>query len=88
MYRDYASWVLDTRCISHIFNDLKRVKSKQNLRKGEVELRMGNGARVVIVALVVVNLELPLGDCLSLEDSHYIPSIVKNIILISCLDKM
>ena len=49
---------------------------------------MGNGARVVTVTLGVVNLKLSSGDCFSLEEHHYIPSIVKNIISVSCLDKM
>ena len=47
--RDSASWELDTGCTSHICNDLQRLTSKRKLRKGEVELRMGNGARVVVV---------------------------------------
>ena len=49
---------------------------------------MGNDARVAAVALGVVNLKLPSGDYLSLEECHYVPSIVKNIISVSCLDKM
>ena len=49
---------------------------------------MRKSARVVAVVLRVVNLKLPSGDYLSLEEHHYVPSIVKNIILISCLDKM
>ena len=76
-YRDSASWVLDTGCTSHICNDSQRLTSKQKMRKGEVELRMGNGARVAVVALGVVNLKLSSGDYLSLEECHYVPSIVK-----------
>ena len=87
-YRDSASCVLDTGCTSHICNDSQRLTSKRKLRKGEVELRMGNGARVAAVALGVVNLKLPSGDYLSLEECHYVPSIVENIISVSCLDKM
>ena len=87
-YRDFASWVLDNGCTSHICNDSQRLTSKRKLRKGEVEKRMGNGARVLVVALGVVNLKLPSGDYLSLEECHYVPSIVKNIISVSCLDKM
>ena len=87
-YRDSTSWVLDTRCTSHICNDSQRLTSKQKLRKGEVELRMGNDARVVAVALGVLNLKLLSGDYLSLEECYYIRSIIKNIILVSCLDKM
>ena len=65
-YRDSASWVLEIGCTSHICNDSQRLTSKRKLRKGEVELTMGNGARVVAVALGVVNLKLPSGDYLSL----------------------
>ena len=53
-----------------------------------MELRIGNGTRVAAVTLGVVNLKLPSRDYLSLEECHYVPSIVKNIISISCLDKM
>ena len=49
---------------------------------------MRNGARVAAIALGVMNLKLPSGDYLSLEEYHYVPSIVENIISISCLDKM
>ena len=87
-YRDSASWVSDTRCTSHICNDSHKLTSKRKLRKGEVELRVGNNARVAAVALGVLNLKLPFGDYLSLEECHYVPSIVKNIISVSCLDKM
>ena len=41
---------------------------------------MGNDARVSVVALGVVNLRLPSGDYLSLEECHHVLSIVKNII--------
>ena len=49
---------------------------------------MGNGARVATMALGVVNLNLPSGDYLYFEECYYVPSIVKNIISVSCLDKM
>ena len=49
---------------------------------------MGNGARVVAMALGVMNLKLPSKVCFSLKECPYGPSIVKNIISISCLDKM
>ena len=49
---------------------------------------MGNGARVASMVLGVVSLKLPSGDCLSFEEYYYVPSIVKNIISVSCLNKM
>ena len=84
----FASWVLDTGCTSHICHDSLRLTSKQKLRKGEVELSMGNDARVATVVLGVVNLELPSIYYLSLEECYYVPSIIKNIISVSSLDKM
>ena len=87
-YRDSTSSVLDTSCVTHVFNDFQRLTSKRKLPKGEVKLRMGKGARVVAIALGSVNLKLPSGYFLSLEECYDIPCIVKNIILMSCLDKM
>ena len=49
---------------------------------------MGNNARVDVVALGVVNLKLLSGDYLSLEEYHYVPTIDKNIISVSCSNKM
>ena len=87
-YRDLTSWVLDTGRTSHICNDSQRLTRKRKLRKGKVELRMGNGTRVAAVEVGVLNLKLPSGDYLSLEECHYVSCIVKNIISVSCLDKM
>ena len=49
---------------------------------------MENGARADVVALRVVNLKLPFGDYLSVEECHCVPNTVNNIISVSCLDKM
>ena len=87
-YRDSSSWVLDTGCTSHIYNDLQRLTSKRKLIKGEVKLRMRNDTKVSVVVLGVVNLKLPSRDYLYLEECHYVPSIVNNIISASCLDRM
>ena len=87
-YRDSISCVLDTRCVMHVYNNLHKLTRKRKLNKGEVELRMRNGARVVAIALGSVNLKLPSGDFLSLKECYYVPCIVKNIISVSCLDKM
>ena len=49
---------------------------------------MGSDARVAVVALGILNIKLPSKDYLSLEEYHYVPSITKNIISVSCLKKM
>ena len=45
-----------------------------------MELKIGNNIRVVVMALGVVNLKLLSRNYVSLEECHYVPNIVKNII--------
>ena len=44
-------WVYDTSCGSHIWIDMQGLRNSRKLAKGESELRVGNGARVVAAAL-------------------------------------
>ncbi|KAK8593860.1 hypothetical protein V6N12_045933 [Hibiscus sabdariffa] len=41
-----SSWVLDTGCGSHICTSVQGLHTRRNLAKGDVDLRVGNGARV------------------------------------------
>ncbi|KAI5435633.1 hypothetical protein KIW84_022156 [Lathyrus oleraceus] len=41
-----ASWVLDTGCGSHICTNVQGLKGSRDLEKGEVDLRVGNEAKV------------------------------------------
>ncbi|KAK8694591.1 hypothetical protein V6N13_072139 [Hibiscus sabdariffa] len=45
-----SSWVLDTGCGSHICTYVHGLHTRRNLAKGDVDLRVGNGARVVALA--------------------------------------
>ena len=58
------------------------------MAKGEVDLRVGNGARVDALAVGTYDITLPSGLVLSLENYYYVPTISRNIISISCLDKI
>ena len=78
-----SAWVLDTECASHVCNKLQVLKRHKMLAKGEVDLRMGNGAKVATVAIEEVNLKLASGHSLVLDICYYVPSIIKNIISIS-----
>ena len=42
-----CAWVLDTGCASHVCNKLQVLERHKMLAKGEVDLRMGNGAKVM-----------------------------------------
>ena len=83
----FDSWVLDTGSGSHICTNVQGLKSSRSLAKGEVYLRVGNGARVAALSVGTYELSLPSGLVLSLENCYYVPTIRRNIISISCLDK-
>ncbi|KAK8593700.1 hypothetical protein V6N12_045775 [Hibiscus sabdariffa] len=61
---------------------------RRNLAKGDVNLRVGNGARVAALAVGTYVLSLPSGLVLNLENCYFVPSLTKNIISVSCLDKI
>ena len=54
--------------------------------KGEVDLRVGNEARVAALAVEIYYLSLSLGLVLELDNCYYVPAMSRNIISISCLD--
>ena len=47
-----------------------------------MDLKMGNGAKVAIVAIGEVALHLPIGAIITLVACYFVPSIIKNIIFI------
>ena len=57
------------------------------MAKGEVDLRVGYGAKVVALAVGTFVLTLPSGLIIQLENCYYVPAISRNIISIACLDK-
>ncbi|KAK8555198.1 hypothetical protein V6N12_009351 [Hibiscus sabdariffa] len=83
-----SSWVLDTGCGSHICTSVQGLHMRRNLAKGDVDLRVGNGARVAALAVGTYVLSLPSGLVLNLENCYFVPSLTKNIIYVSCLDKI
>ncbi|KAL4346901.1 hypothetical protein GQ457_17G009080 [Hibiscus cannabinus] len=83
-----SSWVLDTGCGSHICTSVQGLHTRRTLAKGDVDLRVGNGARVAALAVGTYVLSLPSGLILNLENFYFVPSLTKNIIYVSCLDKI
>ncbi|RDX88711.1 hypothetical protein CR513_29656, partial [Mucuna pruriens] len=71
---------LDIGCRSHICTNVKDLKGSTILAKDEVSLHLGNGTEV---ATLVVGIYL----LLKLDNFYFIPTIDRNIIYISCLDK-
>ena len=67
---------------------MQELRSSRALAKGEVDLRVGNGAKVAALAVGTYHLSLPTGLILELENCFYVPTICRNIISVSCLDKI
>ncbi|KAJ0479660.1 hypothetical protein HanIR_Chr13g0622571 [Helianthus annuus] len=55
------TWVLDTRCRTHVYNLLQEFKKNKHYKKGDISLFMGNGAKVQVEALGDYVLKLPNG---------------------------
>ena len=81
-----TSWVLDTGGGSHICSNVQGLRNRKTLAKGEVDLRVGNGARVTALEIGDLDLTLPSGLVILLKNCYYVPSMSRNIISISCLD--
>ena len=84
---DSSTWVLDTGSSFNICNTLQGLKITRWLKKGEINLQVGNGANVAALALGSISLNMPTGKVLVLNDCYYVPNFVSNIISISMLDK-
>ena len=80
-------WVLDTGCGSHICTDMQSLRDNRKLTKGESDLRVGNGARVADVAIGTYVLNLPSSFFLYLDNCFCVPTLTKNIISVSSLNK-
>ena len=55
-----TTWVLDTVCGSHICTNVQGLRDSRKLDRSEVDLRVGNGARVAAVAVGTYELVLLL----------------------------
>ncbi|KAK8538861.1 hypothetical protein V6N12_034568 [Hibiscus sabdariffa] len=80
--------VLDTGFGSHTCTSVEGLHMRRNLAKRDIDLRVGNGARVVGLAVGTHVLSLPSGLVLNLENCYFVPSLTKNIIFVPCLDKI
>ncbi|OIT20602.1 hypothetical protein A4A49_37387 [Nicotiana attenuata] len=80
-------WVLDTGSGYDIYKMLQGFKISRRLKKGEVNLQVGNGAKVAAVAIGSISLIIPTSKVLMLDDCYYVPKFVSNIISAYMLDK-
>ncbi|KAL0394882.1 UNVERIFIED_CONTAM: hypothetical protein Slati_4454400 [Sesamum latifolium] len=87
MITNSASWVLDTKYGAHICNDLQVLQRSRRLTKDEMILRLGDGKAVATKVVGSVELASSHHVRVVFNDYFYVPSMIKNIISISILDK-
>lgn len=81
------TWWLDTGATIHITNSLREFRSSRKPNERELMVNMGNGVKVKVEHVGVVRLPLSSGHVLELRDVAYVPSIRRNLISISVLDR-
>ena len=84
---DSHSWILDSAATSHVCMSLQVLQNSSEVTKGEIILRMANGARVAAEAMGTCPLRLPSGHVLNLFKVLYFEKATRNIISISALCK-
>jgi hypothetical protein len=80
-----SSWVYDTGSTIHIRNLLQVLVRSRSVERGEVDIRVGNRARVGALELGTMQLYLPSGFLMELNNNYYVPELSRNIISASCL---
>ena len=82
------SWVFDTGSMIHTCKSLQGLSETRRFARGELDVRVGNGAKVAVLAVGTYHLSLPSGLVLELNNCYCIPALSKNIISSSCLEEV
>jgi hypothetical protein len=82
------SWVFDTGLMIHTCRSLKELSLIRRFAKGELDVRVGNGAKVSSIAVGTYHLPLASGLVLGLNNCYCIPALCKNIISFSFLEEV
>jgi hypothetical protein len=82
------SWVFDTRSMIHTCKLLQGLSLTRRFAKGELDIRVDNGAKVITIAVDTFHLPLLSGLVLEVNNCYCIPTFCKNIISSSCLEEV
>ncbi|KAK1424219.1 hypothetical protein QVD17_19540 [Tagetes erecta] len=79
------TWVFDTGCGYHIVNVLQEPEKWKKLKQGDMELIVGDGKRVPVLATGTYHLSCPSGLVVILNNCLFAPGLTRNIISVSLL---
>jgi hypothetical protein len=88
LFLSYAksTWWIDSGATIYVTNSLQGFHTRRAIRRGERIIRVINGIKAEVEAIGELPLELNNGFILHLYNVHYVPSLSKNFISVSCLD--
>ncbi|KAL0289497.1 UNVERIFIED_CONTAM: hypothetical protein Sradi_7072800 [Sesamum radiatum] len=75
-----TSWVLDTGCGAHIYNDLQVLQRSRRLSKDEMILRLGDGKAVAAEAVGSLSLVVSSHIRIDLKDVYFVPNDVYHLL--------
>jgi hypothetical protein len=77
-------WVYDNGSVVHICSSMQGLARSRSVARGEVDIRVGNKARVVVLAMGTMQLHLPSEFIMELDNSYFVHVLSRNIISTSC----
>ena len=82
-----STWWIDSGATVHVANSLQGFHSTRTTPRRERCIEVANGIEAEVEAIGDVPLELADGSLLLLKDVLFVPSLHRNLISVSCLDK-
>ncbi|GAV74561.1 zf-CCHC domain-containing protein/UBN2_2 domain-containing protein, partial [Cephalotus follicularis] len=67
-----SSWVLDTGCGTNLCNSWQGLRKVRKLRAGDLDLRLGDGSRIIAKAVGIYDITLCNGYLLTLDPCYFI----------------
>ena len=80
-------WIIDLGASNHVYYFLQWFKQSSCFSKGQKSLTLGNGERVFVMAIELVELSFDNNRILILEDCLLVPDFKRNLVYVSCLIK-
>jgi hypothetical protein len=69
------SWVFDTGSVAHICNSMQGMIRSRSVERGEVDFRIGNNARFAALSVGTMQLHLPSGCILEMNNCYFVLSL-------------
>jgi hypothetical protein len=82
-----STWWIDSGATVHVANSLQGFHLTWNTQRSETCIEVANGVQAEVEVIGDISLELADGFKLLLTDVLYVPSLHRNLISVSCLDK-